>query len=72
MYNNIIWGIPLGLLIALLVPMIIWDLVWKAVGLWKSSRNNQIVWFIFILIVNSLGILPIIYIAFFQKKIKRR
>jgi hypothetical protein len=55
-------------LILWLVPLVIWDAVWKAIGLWKSAKNNHLVWFIFIFIVNSLGILPIIYILFFQKK----
>jgi len=51
-------------------PLIIWEFIWKAIGLWKSARNNQLVWFIVILFVNTLGILPIVYILFFQKKKK--
>ena len=46
----------------------IWELIWKGIALWKCGRNNQLVWFIFILILNTAGILPIIYIIFFQKK----
>ncbi|MCX6708102.1 MAG: DUF5652 family protein [Candidatus Woesearchaeota archaeon] len=53
-----------------LLPVIIWEAIWKAVGLWKSARNKQLYWFIAILVVNSVGILPIIYIVFFQKKRK--
>ncbi len=37
-------------------------------GMWKAARNSQLGWFIAILIVNSIGILPILYIYFFQKK----
>lgn len=62
--------IPPNLLV-ILVPIIIWDAVWKLIGLWKSARNNQFVWFVFIGILNTLGILPILYLLFFQKK-KRR
>jgi Family of unknown function (DUF5652) len=51
-----------------LIPVIIWDAVWKGIGLWKSAGNKQIIWFIFIFIVNSVGILPIIYILFFQRR----
>jgi hypothetical protein len=54
----------------ILTPLLLWDLFWKAKGLWHSARNKQLGWFIAILIVNSLGILPIIYLAFFQKKKK--
>ena len=57
-------------LLVYLLPLIIWEAIWKAVGLWKSARNNQLYWFIAILVVNSVGILPIIYTVFFQKKRK--
>ena len=50
----------------------VWSAIWKGIALWKSGRNNQIVWFVFMFILNTAGILPIIYIAFFQKKAKKR
>ncbi|KKP37347.1 hypothetical protein A2483_04800 [Candidatus Peregrinibacteria bacterium RIFOXYC2_FULL_33_13] len=53
-----------------LLPLIIWDGVWKAIGLWKSAKNNQLAWFISMIIFNTAGILPIIYIYFFQKNKK--
>ena len=52
----------------ILLVLIIWEGVWKGIGLWKAGRNNQLAWFVWILIVNSIGILPILYLAFFQKK----
>jgi methionyl-tRNA synthetase len=54
-----------------LLPVIIWDAVWKGIGLWKSGYNRQLGWFIAIFIVNSMGILPIIYLAFFQRGQRR-
>lgn len=51
-----------------IAPFVILDLVLKAIALWKSSRNNQLYWFIALIVVNSLGILPAIYLIFFQKK----
>ena len=56
----------------LLIPFLIWAGIWKGIGLWKSGRNNQLVWFIVILIFNTAGILPILYLAFFQKKKKKK
>ena len=50
-----------------LLPLLIWDAVWKGIGMWKAGRNNQLAWFICILIFNTVGILPMIYLAFFQK-----
>jgi methionyl-tRNA synthetase len=61
------YTIPLWVSLILL-PLILWELVWKGIALWKSGRNNQLAWFIFILILNTAGILPIIYLLFFQKK----
>ena len=48
----------------------VWDIVWKAIALWKSARNNHFVWFICILIINTVGILPIIYILLNKDKTK--
>ncbi|MDK2912419.1 MAG: hypothetical protein PWR29_1376, partial [Methanolobus sp.] len=45
----------------------LWELVWKGIALWKAARNEQKYWFIAMLILNTAGILPILYIFFFQK-----
>ncbi|MFA6005695.1 MAG: DUF5652 family protein [Patescibacteria group bacterium] len=45
----------------------LWDLIWKGMALWKAAQNKQRNWFILLLLVNSLGIVPILYIRFFQK-----
>jgi hypothetical protein len=50
----------------LMVLVAFWTVLWKGLALWKSSQAKQKYWFIALLIVNSLGILPIIYLAFFQ------
>ena len=52
----------------LIVLSIAWTLPWKGVALWKSARNKHLVWFIVLLIVNTLGILEIIYIFGFSKR----
>lgn len=50
----------------------IWDSTWKALGLWKSAKKGHLVWFVFIFIINSLGILPILYIFIFSERNKKR
>ncbi|MDE1848944.1 MAG: hypothetical protein KGH55_02840 [Nanoarchaeota archaeon] len=62
----LLWGVAPAM-IFLLILVCVWDSVWKAIGLWKSGRNKQVAWFVCIFIFNTLGILPIIYILFFQK-----
>lgn len=52
----------------LMIVISIWDLVWKAFGLWNSAKNNHFVWFIVILIFNTAGILPIIYLLWLRNK----
>lgn len=55
---------------AVLVPLLLWSLAWKGVALWKAGRGNQLPWFIVLLVVNTLGILEIIYVFAFAKKSK--
>ena len=40
----------------------IWDLSWKGVALRYAAQRGEKIWFIFLLILNSVGILPIIYL----------
>jgi hypothetical protein len=56
------------IIITLIVIVAIWDAIWKLIGLWKSARNNDLVWFVCIAIFNTVGILPIIYILSKKKK----
>lgn len=46
----------------LLLVLVAWELAWKGVALWRASRHDQLGWFVAILVINSLGILPIIYL----------
>jgi len=61
-------GIPLwGLFL-----IIVWSLIWKLIALWKSARKGSLIWFIVIAIVNTVGILPILYIYIFSKMGKKK
>jgi hypothetical protein len=62
----------LALLIPVLIAIALWDGVWKVIGMWKSARNRQLAWFICIAVFNTIGILPIIYLAFCQKDRNQR
>ena len=39
------------------------DLILKAITLYKSARRDQKVWFVALLIISSMGILPLIYLV---------
>ena len=45
--------------------LLLWTLFWKGLALWKSARNDQRYWFIALLIVNTMGILEILYLFVF-------
>lgn len=47
--------------------LIIWLLIWKGIALWHAARNKQKVWFVALILVNTVGILEIIYLVFFRK-----
>lgn len=52
----------------LFAALAIWVIIWKGIALWKASRNESKPWFIALLILNTIGILEIIYIFYFSKK----
>jgi hypothetical protein len=66
MVNNMLQTIlnnPWAILI-----IILWVLPWKAIALWKASRNLHKKWFAALMVLNTLALLEIIYIFFFSKK----
>lgn len=51
-----------------LIIFIIWTLYWKGMALWKAAKMDSQKWFIALLIINTVGILEILYIYIFSKK----
>jgi len=56
-----------GILIPIFVLVALWDATWKAIAMWKSARHHQLGWFVCIVIFNTAGILPIIYLLWGQR-----
>lgn len=52
----------------LFVLLLIWSIAWKGLALWKSARAGSKIWFVVLLIVNTAGILEILYLYVFSKK----
>jgi len=57
----------IGLLVILLPILMIWSIIWKGWALWTSARQGSKVWFVILLIFNTIGILEILYIFWFSK-----
>ena len=50
---------------------VVWSVFWTGLGLWHSARNKQQGWFVAMLLLNTLGLLPIIYLLWFRLKVSR-
>lgn len=49
---------------------IVWIFIWKGFALWKSAELHHKYWFLAILLINTFGILEIIYLFFVARKYK--
>ena len=52
----------------LLTLLAIWTIPWKGVALWRAAKRDNKIWFVVILIINTLAILDILYIFVFSRK----
>jgi Kef-type K+ transport system membrane component KefB len=56
-----------AIFLAAFIALIVWSLIWKGVALWYAARNNQKGWFVALMIINTAGILEILYLALGRK-----
>ncbi len=61
------WSI-FPILASLVFLLFLLDLILRAVALWRAARANQTIWFIALLIFNTMSLLPIIYLVFFAQE----
>lgn len=61
------FGISIGFFVFLVVLSIV-SVILKGWALWIAARNGHKKWFIALLVINTLGILEIIYIFTIGKK----
>lgn len=66
MYSVVMENIPTWLPYVL-IPLLLWSLFWRALALWHAARRGNTVWFIVLLLVNTIGILDIIYLIIVGK-----
>ena len=51
-----------------IILLMLWILPWKGYALWNAAKLGHKWWFIFLLVVNTLAVLDIIYIFFVAKR----
>jgi hypothetical protein len=49
-----------------IVLLLVWTLIWKGIALWKAAQKGQKAWYVALLILNTAGILEILYIYVFS------
>ena len=70
-YNDIAKGLITPDLINLTLLFIIIDTILKGFGMWRAVHRKSKIWFIAILIFNTIGILPLIYLIITHKRKKK-
>jgi uncharacterized membrane protein YadS len=61
----------LGALLPVFIILGLWSAVWKAIALYKAGGNKSIPWFVVLFILNTVGILEILYIFVFSRSKKK-
>lgn len=67
------WAVPIGIVgLAIggimLAILAVWSIYWKGRSLWRAAHLNNKRWFVALLLLNTLGILDILYLYIFSKK----
>jgi Family of unknown function (DUF5652) len=55
-----------GAFVTIVFVVLLWTLVLKGVALWFAARGGQKRWFIALLVINTGGILEIVYLIWFR------
>ena len=69
MNRGLFWGSSWFTFLPLLL---IWSLVWKGISLWHAAKRDEKGWFVVFLVLNTAGILELLYlflvVKFFSKE----
>jgi hypothetical protein len=60
--GDLTYGLHQVLIGVLICVVLAWSMVWTGIALWMAARRDQLAWFVILLVVNTGGILEIIYI----------
>ena len=60
------------LFIILIMIIGLFDAILKIIAAWSAAKDKKKIWFVFLIISNTAGILPIIYLLLRKKSKKRK
>lgn len=67
-FGGMQWGYGFPYWIApIFIIFMLWSLFWKGLGLWHSAKRGEKWWFIALLVINTGGILEILYLLLVAK-----
>jgi MFS family permease len=75
---SFVWGAyNVGPFLGFIFILAIVDVALKGWGMWRAARLEKLGWFIALLIINSMGILPVIFLLltneeYEKKKLKKK
>lgn len=55
-------GLSAGAVVTAIVVLSLWSLFWKGWALWTAAKNEEKLWFVVLLVINTLGVLEIVYL----------
>lgn len=58
------------ILLIILIILMIWSTFWKGLACYEAGKRKEKLWFVILFIVNTIGILDIIYLLT-RKKMKK-
>ena len=61
-----------GGILAVTIVLFIWSYIWKGVALYRAGRVRDKGWFVALLLVNTLGLLEILYVFVWSKRQSRQ
>ena len=51
-----------GLMMSTLLLVVLWSIFWKGLALWHAAKRNEAGWFVALLLLNTVGILEMVYL----------
>ncbi len=58
---------PSTAFLPLLLLLLLWGIFWKGLALWHASKRDDKWWFLALLVINTAGILEIVYLFAYAK-----
>ena len=55
-------GLLHGMVGILVGVLALWTVFWKGIALWMAARRDHLAWYVILLVLNTVGILEMVYI----------